>query len=683
MAGMSNYRAPAASANEDTRVGWLRETVQMGDQWLKGQRAWRSIADSKRLILDGQSAKLTQDVSRVSIPRAKRQVRELVSIMANLRPTASNKTDNPDLWETANVLNKIDQAWWYNTFADRRFKDSFQAAAVTGTVYVSHGWDTDLAGWKRGDIYTSVYGAEEVLLINPPKNHDLQRCYAVVIKERVPIHIVHGRFPLRAHEIAPDYGIEGYTRQGLDYVQGFMSSPMKHLYGSGNFGDAPAPDDIFPTIDIFTIYIQDLSINMTGHDVRMGQSNTSWAYTVPSFNSDIPTGLKGWEGIPNYRKASADDARIYPLRRKIIATSTKILYDDTSEWWHGQVPLARFSFDDWWCEALGFPLTRDVESMETDANSLLRGIVDSANIRLDPPIAYDENTVSERLALALNPRQPGQRVKLNMQMGEAIKPLLPTNYADQPAYIMDTMKYLNDQQDWIIGARDVMGLAKTKQIPSEGTIDKLLEMAGPLAQDMTRSMEEGMRVLGDQRRWLNLQFQSKRRLFYLLGVDNVTEEMFDFDPGNLIPSHMPDEDPQAGPSRYNQIQRAREFGGELYYHVTAHSMARTQSMSQKLIMLQLYQRNLLPSDPWSVAEDFEIEGFGPKPEGATNRMELWIEWERAKAKIAAEAQAQMGAAQQAQEGGGEPQAPQGRPNANTKAPQIRVKGDGRSTVTTS
>lgn len=669
MAGSSDFRCPSASAQEDYKAAWVREVVQLGTQWLKGQTAYKSIQESKELILNGgESSKLGAGVSHLSIPRAKRQIRELVSIMANLKPSASNKTDNPQYYKQAAILNQIDKAWWFNTFADRKFKDSFQASAVTGTVYVGHVWDTDLMGWRRGDIRTDVYDATEVLLINPPKDHDLQKCYAVVIKQRVPLHIVHAKYPLRAHEIVPDYGVSGYTQEGLDYVQSFMTSPLKHL--SGKFGDVPAPQDIFPTVDLYEIYIMDLSINLTGREIRMGEPGTSWAYTVPSFGSDIPTGLKGWEGLPTFRKASADDARIYPLRRKIVSTGTKILYDGTSEWWHGKVPLARFSFDDWWCEALGFPLSRDVASIEDASNQLGRGIVDSANIRMDPPIGYDTNQVSERLALALNPREPGQRLKLNMQFGEAIKALLPQGYADLPNYIEQTIKYLNDQQDWVIGARDVMAMAKSKQIPSEGTIDKLMEMAGPLAQDMTRSMEQGQRDLGEMRRWLNFQFRTKRQLLHILGENGLSEEVYDYDPGNLIPSHMPDEDPEAGPSQFDQVQRAREFAGNFYYHVQPNSMARMQQMSYKLLLLQL-QKLGFPIDPWTLAELFEIDNFGPPPAEAANIMERWVAWERMKAALAGVGQ----------EGQGEQR---GRKPSGKKAPQLKQKSGGtRSTITTS
>ena len=668
MASFSDYRFPPASATEDKRAGHLRETIQLGETWLKGQLPWKSIAESRDLVFNGSSASQSaSQTSRLSIPRSKRQIRELVSIMANLRPTASNKTDNAAYYDQAEVLNKLDKAWWFNTFADRSFKDSFQASAVTGTVYVSHVWDTDLLGWRRGDIRTDVYDATEVLLINPPRDHDLQKAYTVIFKTRVPLHIVQARFPLRAHEITPDYGVQSYTQEGIDYVQSFMSSPLKHL--SGKFNDVPAPNEIFPCVDLYEVYIQDLSINLTGSPIRMGQPGTSWEYEVPSFGSDILTGLNGWEGLPTFRKATADDARIYPLRRKIVATSTKILYDDTSEWWHGMVPTARFSFDGWWSEALGFPLTRDVASIEEDANGLARAVVDAANIRLDPPLGYDTNLVSERLAQALNPRQPGQRLKLNMQMGEAIKALLPNGYADLPSYVENVIKYLNDQQDWVMGSRDVMALAKARQIPSEGTIDKLMEMAGPLAQDMTRSMERGMRDLGEMRRWLNFQFRTKKQLLHILGANGVTEEVYDYDPGNLVPSHLPDEDPDKGPSRASAVQRAREHAGNFFYHIVANSMARLHQMSQKLILLQL-QKTGFPLDPWTLAELFEVDNFGAPPDGAKNIFERWIAWMRIQSEL-------QGQAQPAGEA-------RGRKPSGTKSPQLKQKSGGtRTTVTQS
>ena len=105
MAGMSDYRCPPASADEDRKAAWFRETVQAGEQWLKGQRAYKSIQDSMDLVLNGSDGATAAGPSHLSIPRSKRQIRELVSILANLRPSASNKTDNREYLKKDEVFN--------------------------------------------------------------------------------------------------------------------------------------------------------------------------------------------------------------------------------------------------------------------------------------------------------------------------------------------------------------------------------------------------------------------------------------------------------------------------------------------------------------------------------------------------------------------------------------------------
>lgn len=669
MTSMSDYRAPAAGASEDTKVGWLREIVSQGEQWLKQQRPYASIDEALDLILSPASEAVPEDMSRLRVPRSKRQIRELVSILSNLRPTAANKTDNTKYYDQAVILNKIDKWWWYNTFADRSFREGFQETAVTGTGYIGHAWDPDFQGPGRGDIRTDVWGAREVYLINPPRDHDLQRCYAVITISRVPIHLVWAKYPLRAAEIAPDHGAKAWTRKGLDYVQSFMTSPLRAL--SGVAAERESRDDIFPTCDVYEAYIMDLSINTSGHEIPMGKPGTSWAYNVPSFGSNVLTGTRGWEGVPLYRKASFDDARLYPLRRRMIATSTVLLEDSSSPWWHGLVPLTRFRFDDWPWEALGFSLIHDVKTIEEDNNHLMRGITDAAMIRLAPPMAADENLVSERLAGKWNPRQPRQMYRLNMSMGDPIKPILPTNYADLPAYIPVWVQQMEERQDHIMGVRDLVAMAKARQIPSEGTIEKILEMAGPLAQDMTRNMERGMRDLGEFRRYLNLQFRPVQRRLQILGEAGAVEEDFDWDPGTLVPSHLEGEDPDDGPSRFSLVERARKHAGNFEYYVVPNSMGRLQSMTQKLLLLQL-EKTGFPMDPWTKADLFEIDNFGPPPEGADNIIERWIAWQHILAEL--QGQAEQPAA---------PTAGRGRPPSFQRAPRMQQKDGGtRTTVTT-
>lgn len=669
MASFSDFRVPPMSASEDTKAGWFRETVELGEQWQKSRLAWPSIRESLDMLKSASRDMLPGGQSTVRIPRAKRQIRELVSVLANLRPTASNESENTAYYDQAAMYNKLDMDWWHNSFPDRKYKDSFQAAAGTGTAYIEHYWDTDLRGIGRGGIGTVIWDAREVFLINPPKDFDLQKCYAVITRERVPLHILQARFPLRAHELVPEYGVRAYTQQGLDYVQSFMSSPLRALAGKFN-DDVPAPDDIFPCTDVYIAYIFDLSINMTGQEIEMGEPGTSWHYTVPSYGQSIPTKLNGWEGLPTYRKATRDDCRIYPLRRKMIATSTKILYDNTSQWWHGKVPMARFTFDDWYDEALGFPLARDVASMEDDGNDIARGISDMSKVCLDPPVAYDENLVSERAALKLNPRAAGQRIKANLQFGEPIKNLLPPGYQNIPPYVFEFMKYLADTQGWIIGAQDVLAITKAKQLPGEGTIDKIMQMAGPLAQDMAREMERPMGELGEMRRWFNCQFRTKKEVLHLLGDNGLKTKNEDFDPVSLVPSHLEGEDP-IQPSRYTQIERAREVCGQLSYYVVPGSMARMMSNYQKQMVILLMKQTGFRIDPWTLAEMWEIPNFGPPPDGGDTILQRVMLWDLEMAKHQAMIAQMTGGA--VPPGGGEKR---GRPNGQGGTPRMKRKDDG-------
>ena len=663
----SDYRVPPASTNADTRLGWHREMVQTGQQWLKQQKAYASIDNCVDLILDLAEEQMPKDLSRVKIPRTKRQIRELVSVWGNLRPTASNRTDNAKFYNMAEIFNKIDAWWWYNSFFDVRSKEVFQQAAITGTGYASHVWDPDFNGPGDGDIRTDIYSAKDVLLIQPPADNSLQQCYAVTLIRKLPLWQVQRRFPTLAYLIAPDHGTKAWTQKGLEYVQSFIASPLKHLTGAGP--DEEVTDDVWPTCTVYETYITDLSLNMSGHDVTMGRAGSSWEYRVPSYGQEIPTGTYGWEGLALHRRANEVDAMLYPTRRRMIATSSLMLEDDVSPWWHGKVPAARFALDDWPGQALGFPLPRDVMTIESDTNELIRGVSDSARIRLDPPLGYDENLVSDRLANKLNMRLPRQRLKLNMSMGDAIKSILPPNYADQPNYILQHIKDQEGRQDFVMGVNDLIAIAKARQVPSEGTLDKIMEMAGPLAQSMARAQERGQRDLGEQRRWLNAQFRSTRRRMQILGENGAVKEDFDFDPGNLIPSHLDGEDPFK-PSQYSLLQRARTVAANVYYHVVPNSMARMQQMTYKLLLIQL-EKTGFPIDPWTKAEIYEIDNFGPAPEGARTVLERWVAWQHILKEIA-------------QEGGaGQPPAQQnrGRKASGTKTPRITQKDGGtRSTV---
>src|SRR5262249_13071844 len=151
------------------------------------------------------------------------------------------------------------------------------------------------------------------------------------------------------------------------------------------------------------------------------------------------------------------------------------------------------------------------------------------------------NTISESLMERFKPRTPGQRIKANMQMGEGIKPILPAQYYDVPQWVGDFVQKLYDGIHYVLGTRDMQAIAKARQVPAGDSLEKLMELAGPIVTDMARNMEKSMREVGEQWKGLAMQFYSVKRRIQILGKSGMTEEDYDFDPGNMIPSHLPDE----------------------------------------------------------------------------------------------------------------------------------------------
>ena len=406
----------------------------------------------------------------------------------------------------------------------------------------------------------------------------------------------------------------------------------------------------------------------------MGRAGSSWEYAVPSFGSDIPTGMKDPKtGGELVRKAGFEDSMLYPLRRLIIATDSCLLNpdpaDQTSPFWHGKVPLIPFQMDDWPWEFLGFPLTHDTASMQGSIVNAMRAIDDSANVRLRPPLTYDNRNVSKNFMDRFDPRVPGQTVGMDMLMGELIKPLIPPQYYDVPNWMLEYVKGLEERVDKMMGLNDLVALAKARQVPSADSIEKLMELAGPIVTDMSRGMERSLRDLGEMIKVMFFQFYNTARRIQILGPDGVTEEDWDFEPGNLVPSHMPGED-KASASKTTNIERAKWHANNFVFHVTPNSLHQITQLSRKLLYFQLYKSGF-PIDPWTVAEALDLPNFGIRPEGPQTIMGRWIVWLNTQAQLAKE--------------GILPMPPgRGRPASGNKSPQVQQKdGGARSTMATS
>src|SRR5207249_12261836 len=117
----------------------------------------------------------------------------------------------------------------------------------------------------------------------------------------------------------------------------------------------------------------------------VGESGTKWHYQVPFLGQDIPL-LKNTDGTYMYRKAKPLDCMMYPVRRLMVATRNIKLSDGTSPWWHGKVPLVKFTVDDWPDQFLGYSLVRDGRSLQNAMTKLLRSMNDWSNKFVRPDV---------------------------------------------------------------------------------------------------------------------------------------------------------------------------------------------------------------------------------------------------------------------------------------------------------
>lgn len=658
---------------EKLTLARLMELRDAGKAFIEGNTAWSDVDRAYDILSYDTSAKGLSGYATVSINKIRRNFRDLVATVSNLKPSGNAVTRKEKMQKSIWRLNQMKNQWWITCAQDRKYRECCQYACAVGTGYLEPWWDPNFYGTGRGEISTKVRGPGSVYPVMITEDNDLQKAYAVTIVEEVPIHIVVGTYPAYAHLIEPTRSVAGWLGRAWNRLRkpasatngvlGVLATPQKGM-GQG-----------MPVVDVYTTYILDGTVNNTGQDIPMGDAGSSWEYTVPYIGKPIQCGLYDRNGKEILKTADAEDAKLFPLRRRAIWTETCILKDGTSPYLHGRVPLVQMRFDDQPWEFLGISIVRDTWRIQKAINQILRAIIDSVLVRLQPPLKYDENIIDPAAMARINTRLPAQTVKVSMGMGNPIEPLLPVTHWDVPQWIFQVITYLGDELDKQSIVKDLMALAKAKQIPSADSIEKMLESAGPVVQDIARGGEVVTQEFDKLFYPMALQFWDANKVFHVLGEDGALKESIDFDPGNLIPSHLPGEDPNKGASIYSKFERVRWTLEQLSYVIEPFSQAQISRVGRFLQSLQAMKAGL-PMGPWTMMKQMGYDVGEPKYNGevATNMMEEWIMWNEMKADLAKQLQGD-----QPQQGQG-----RGRPNSNSKGPSIKSKDGGtRSTVATS
>jgi hypothetical protein len=615
----------------DALTSWVREAVSEGEWFLRNQTGHRFVDVSHRIMADVGFNEVPETLSNVSINFVKRDVREMVGLLANPRPLASFKCEATQFQEQADLLNKGYLSWYNTSFVDREIWKALYYAAVDGTGYLLTEWDPGFWAPGKGDVRPTPLGVDSVLPIQiPAETWDLQEAYAVVIRRQFPITYLMKRFPHVAHRLVPDGEDISRWRRMLGGMKDIIAATVHNTYGSqrGYRGEDPSTRHL---VTVYDVYIQDYAINNTGRDVLMGQVGSPWEYIVPSYGSPMPRHLADPQTrVELKRPANMHDARMYPMRRHLVTTRNSVLYDGTSRWWHGQVPLVKFVLDSSPYEYCGIPLTKEPAKAQAAVTSLLRAYDDASNARLRPPVAFDGSRVNPAMARAVDPRMGGQVVEMSNMIGEPFKLLIDSKYYDLGVGVLEFIQWIKEEGTRLMGLHDVQDMAKAAQIPSGDTMEKLQELAGPLATDMSRNMEKALKCLADQFKALFFEFYTVPRRFSMFGPDGITKQDLDFDPAQLVPDDLAL--PGLGP-KATRAQRARAHMLNFEYSIVPNSVYQMTQSTRKLQLVQLAKLGM-PISPLTILEQFDI----PNPE---KEFEKWKEFQIAQGKAAIEVQAEV------------------------------------------
>lgn len=724
-----SFTCPPFDYAESHKIAWLQRSVSTGLEWLRSQASGGDAEATIDLIVGRVQENLSSKMSRIQIKRLKRNLREVISTLTNLNPQANYTAAPEDLQGQVKIFNKRHDYWWNTAFVDRALKKALQHG-INGAGYISPVWGKNPYGSEQNDVVPKVLGTFEFIPDQIARNHDPQTAYAGHILDPMPYNLARATFPGAAPFLVPDRTLQPSTASNQRRTFSRWAGTLMNAIGwGGGLNSTMAPLNTFPECDVYYSYIADDSINETGATIHIDEritstetnlfssKGTTWEYTVPSLGSPIPTGrmihapdnpdadLYGMS--PETRPATREEAKIYPLRRLIIWTANSVIYDGPSFWWHGKIPVVKLSLEQWPWEYLGVNLVKDNISIERSINSIMRAVVDSLELRLNPPVRFKEKEHSKQQMEQLNLRIPGQKIRGSGLIQNSIEPVLPYQHYDIPPQTLPVIAVMQQSLDYQVGVQDLTAIAKLQQVPSAETVDKLLQAAGPLVQDYAREMERFLTELAMFFMWLVLQFDTTRRRLEILGQNGLVQEDFDFDPMKLWPA-APAGVPFEAPVMRKGVAHGRRFG----YSIVPRSVFRVTDVQNKLFYFQLWRDQRFPISPWKLAKVWDIDNFGEAPH--QTEIENWGAWMEMQTKfqttLQIQAQMMMAQAQLAMaklamlQGGvppnaspGQPQGPEGeaggpggpnggregRPPSGNEAPKIETKGDGRSTISES
>lgn len=591
--------APPEAPSEDQRryhlgvLKWADEVLKEGDAFLRVQPGYDSIDQ----IISTINGDATDPLGRPSthanlnINQFGKIALDLKAAECDIKPFWDYKTSNKRFEQQAQLAQKLAKSWWTRRFIGMRMNEALSYANAAASAYTHHVWSSEIE-----DQDVLVEDPRDVLPIRPGSFRSIQECFGVMIRKERSVNYVRAMYPEAAPYIKPDRDGSVAAQKASSRVQKLLdqinqtSGFMDNLFAA--LGGRPKAAGMnIPTVDVFTCYVKDPSVNKSGHVIPMGYQKdesgklhrTNWSYDV------------------------APGERLYPRKRCIVFCRSAVLYDGPNIYWHGQFPLTKLTIDPWPWSWLGKAPLRDLLPLHHELQKMARGISQHFSKVFQPGVAADKNSMSRTALDRIDTRREGLKIRHNPLAGKGVEVLYEPA---MDAMALPWMEQLIDQMKDLSGVKDVSQLMNLGQIPTTETVEKILETMSPSIRIRSQVMEAyisefAMIVLNNF-----FQFYTAPMRLSVLGPSGLTFEDFDYDPDTLIPDALalwPNRDPLAPDS--TRAERAQEFSRLFVYDVAPGSLLASAGVTEKLLAMQLTKAGIM--DSITLLEKLGIQNIMP------------------------------------------------------------------------
>jgi hypothetical protein len=673
------WQCPPFEASPSRKIGWVESQISEAEGYLEGQPSYKNLSANLRvfngIFKDKTKSSLVTNLLRYN-------VNKFCTTLAEVREIAAFGSDIPAYKQMAEMLTKVSKCVYLESDFPLQILKVLQYATVMGVGYLWPKVRATEYGYGPRSMDFDALGLLDVMPVQiPSRSNDVQDAYAVTVYDYMPIAEAYGRFPLFQGQLQT-VGMNNYKSLIQAKRQDFASA---HRYGELN-DQGKSFGNLYT--EIRYTFIRDLRINNTGFELPMGDPGTTWFYKVPYVGQQIFGGIRN--GQPYMRPAMAEDCRVYPNLRLIISSNglDRPMYDGPAFDWDPRIPIIQYTVDDVPWEPSGRSLVGDVSSIQTTIRKYERLMDQCISAKKDPPLGYKADENGGPKIERWDPFDSGVRLGLfgTDEPRKTVQSLLPDGVTVDNIDF-EWLKHLNDSMLAQLGLNDLGNLANLKINLDSDTADKQIESIGPVAKGIAMRIEKANKRVGERLKFLIPQWFDTQRLIEYVGPDNIAREVFDYNPDDMVPSHLPEE--MVGglypktPSMYDKLTRGKWFVKKLRLISVPSTLLKITQAKEQLKYLQLKRTPDCPISWETVLTKLDVQN--PRQE-----MEKYFKEkaEITKANIlgAAEAAAEMQKlGLQPPEEGGKGKGglhPGGRPPSGQKGPKIAQKGGAGGTPRT-